>query len=484
MNIKFKKNIPSKSILFILFFIQLFLCPAFTQEKQISNWDWNQVENKPEVNKQELKWLLDSLNKNDRENILQLVLSLSHPAVSQLLPYQFYLDGSFRRNKIKPYIDSLSIRPPNNEAGIVHICYLTSKIRKELLGLQSINTHYIQEFTGNPLNLQPIKVLPNKIKLSFEYTPAQTILEILGTPNISYENILQKINTKEFNALYKHHSQSFYTAPLNKERMALCLERAASTQPLDVLYKYINPFGLLNFTDVQGNIKQYEKLIIDLKANEQLIFDHIKSKILPYLPDTTMFTRNVSLFLISDSDGWGSSGITAIDINYYKDRYDLLLPLLMHETYHSGQEAVAIKEPDYKVESEKQLVDILNYLFLEGTATYAAPPAVKTDEEYQKAVSKGVELMEKIYQNISTSYKGIEVQQLADKGIAGGGPFYWLGAELAKTIENVFGKKHLASIIPYGGLYFMNTYFKATEKSKKVKNLFSNEFKKYIRTLK
>jgi hypothetical protein len=67
--------------------------------------------------------------------------------------------------------------------------------------------------------------------LSFDYAPAEIVLNILETPNITYQEIMEKINIRQFQALYNHHSQSFYTTPLNKERMAMCLSKASSNEP-------------------------------------------------------------------------------------------------------------------------------------------------------------------------------------------------------------------------------------------------------------
>ena len=58
----------------------------------------------------------------------------------------------------------------------------------------------------------------------------------------------------QFDQLIKHRHASFYPNPLNKERLATCLEIAASTKPLDQLYKYMNPVGLLYFTDIKTNL--------------------------------------------------------------------------------------------------------------------------------------------------------------------------------------------------------------------------------------
>jgi hypothetical protein len=310
------------------------------------------------------------------------------------------------------------------------------------------------------------------------------VMDILATPDISYYDILKKVDLRQFDALYEHHNQSFYPTPLNKERMALCLEKAASTKPLDKLYRYLNPSGLLHFTDVKNNLTGYEKQIATLIKNETEIFDYIKETISTFLPPNAKFKRKVSFFFINDSDGWGSGDVTAVDLNYYKDDYAKLIPVLAHETYHSGQNAVALTDSTKRPDNTQQFVDIVDYLFLEGTASYIVPPSVKTGNDYDAAVVKGAEIFENVYKNTVIKHDNDKAQKLSDEGIQGGGPFYWLGAEMSKTIVEVLGKEKLAAIIPYQGITFFRTYFDAVNKSKKHKNLFSTDIEKYMKTLK
>jgi len=50
----------------------------------------------------------------------------------------------------------------------------------------------------------------------------------------------------------------------------------------------------------------------------------------------------------------------------------------------------------------------------------------------------------------------------------------------ALLIVDELGKEQLATIIPYGGIRFFKTYFKAVKKSNKTSNMFSDKMTKYI----
>lgn len=451
---------------------------TFGQKSEVV-FDWNTLTDNDNIPKREALWLKDSLSPSELNKVIDLVSDLSRPAASQLLVSYFYLDGSFKWKSIQPYLDSLTIRPPDGQAGIIRVAYLVSKLRKNRIEIQKSSKYYVAQFTGASLELPGYEErdFNKNIELNFDYQPAQLILDMLSRSDLSYQEIEEKLELHQFNELINHRNQNFYGTPLNKERLAACLQIASSTKPIDKLYRHMNPDGLLYFTDIKTHIDAYKRQLSDLSKNEEKIFKYINTRISPYLPQNTKFKRKVSFFYINDADGWASGDVTALDLNYYKDSYEKLLSLLVHETYHSGQNAVSKDDETKYEENVQSFVDAVNYLFGEGTATYIEPPTIKTTEEYEIAIKEGIELMEGIYDNTISAYDAVRAQELQNKGVAGAGPFYWLGAEMSKVIVDKKGKEQLANIIPDGGVHFFKTYFKAAGKEK---NMFSDTFTNYI----
>ena len=464
-----------KSIFHFIFILGI---AAFGQNSDFV-FDWETIKNDENIDKREALWLKDSLTDTELTWVTDLVANLSRPAASQLLVSYFYLDGSFKWKSVQPYLDSLSIRPPDGEAGIIRVAYLAAKLRKERIEIQNASKYYVAQFTGAALELPAYEEsnINKNIVLSFDYHPAQVILSVLSKPDVNYQEILEELDHHQFDELINHRNQSFYSTPLNKERLATCLQIATSTKPIDELYRYMNPDGLLYFTDVKTHLEEYKDQLLELSKNEQAIFKYINASISPFLPENTGFNRKVSFFYINDADGWASGDVTALDLNYYKDNYEKLLPLLVHETYHSGQHAVANDEETNYEEQVQAFVQVMDYLFGEGTATYVAPPASKTKEEYELAVREGIDLLEGIYNNTIQNYDAAKTRELLNKGVAGAGPFYWLGAEMSKVIVEELGKEQFAAIIPHGGVQFFKTYFKA---AKNEKNMFSEALTTFI----
>ena len=449
-------------------------------------FDWEAIKSNNNLPQREAAWLNKNLTADELEEVIELVSALSQPATSQMLVSHFYLDASFSRASIKPYIDSLKVRPPDGDAGIIRVAYLVSNLRKKLIENGKSNKIYTAEFSGNILEVPEVNKdnINRNITLSFDYQPAQVILDILSDPNINYHEILSKLDLPQFDELVQHRSQSFYYTTISKERLATCLEIAASTKPLDELYKYMNPAGLLNFTDVKTNLNQYKEQLTTISDNEQLLFNYINASIAQYLPSDLIFSREISFFFISGADGWATTNAIAVDLNYMKNDYGKLLALLLHETYHGGQKVVSIKDSTEREENIQWFITGLDYLFTEGTATYVAPPLEKTKLDKEAAIKRGVHLIQEIYNNTQADFDVDTIITFINEGVAGAGPFYWLGAEMSRIIVDELGKEKFASIIPYGGITFLKSYMSAVKTSKITKNMFSKSFTNYLQNLK
>lgn len=456
---------------------------AFSQSKTIL-FDWEKAKANKNFLQREAQWLNDSIPVDERDKAIALVSALSQPSSAQMLVGYAHIDGSY--HQLKKYLDSLSVRPPDGDAGIIRVAYLVAKLRSKLIARKNKNTMFRAAFKGEAIKVpayNKTEINPN-IKLSFDFQPTQVLLSIIGSEKSNYNDIAKSISLHQFDMLINHHNQSFYDTPLTKDRLIACLQIASSNKPLDVLYRYMNPDGLLNFTDVKDNFEWYKQQLKDIKQHEKEITSYINASISPLLPSNTAFNRKISFFYINGADGWQTDDVAAVDLNYYKDDYTTLLPVMVHETYHAGQSAVAINDTIERSESVQTFVDAIHYLFLEGTASYVYPPAPKTPVEYAAAVKKGAELLEDVFQNTIINYNSQKAQEIADDGISGGGPFYYLGAEMTKTIVTHLGKEKLASIMPYGGITFFKTYLEAVNKLRKEQHLLSEKVAKFIKSLK
>ena len=445
-------------------------------------FDWTKIQTDSNLPQREASWIASNLSEEEITELFGLVTALSKPAAAQLLVGHLYLDGEFSRPWSKTYLDSLNVRPADGDAGYIRVAYLVANFRKSVNEYHEASSFYAAQFTGQNLQIPDInrKDINKDIVLTFDFTPSRTLLSILSEDDITYSEIVPMLNNTYWTELILHRSQSFYSRPSNTERIALCLEKAASTRPLDQLYRYMNPYGLLNFADVKANIHEYKQQIELLATNETVLSDFINSKISPLLPGQARFKRDVSFYFMNGADGWATENITAVDLNYFKSDYEKLLNLLVHESFHGGQNAVKPEEIRTG-NSEDWLAMTLDYIFNEGTATYVAPPKIITPEQYEEEVRKGAALLDAIFtESAKPEPDENTLNQLINDGVSSAGPFYWIGAEMTKVIVDEMGKKTFANTIPLDGIAFTKTYIRAVRKSKNQTNIFGTELANHI----
>ncbi|HEY6902596.1 MAG TPA: DUF5700 domain-containing putative Zn-dependent protease [Puia sp.] len=439
-----------------------------------ANWTYGDLARIASVDTAELNWLEKNISADFAHQTLKLVSHLTMPSACQLLPAYAVYDGSYRNPATRNLWDSLLIRCPDGDAGVVHTACLIARIRKKYIYDDAV-------FGEKPLKLTGHGPVPaNNLQLSFDFGPADTILTILSSPGLSYESIYQRIATHPFDAMIEHRNQSFYTFPFTREKLGQCLLLAAGNHTLDSLYRLMNPNGLLHFAGVREHYKNYREIMDTLAANESFVLDLIKARLLPYMPDQAMVNRKVTFFFGQGADGWALGDIAGIDLEYYKDDYQTMLDVLQHETYHSVQDAVKVLSKSNSKEF-MPYQHLLNYIFLEGTATFVADPNRKTTDQYEQASKLGVILFEQATKAFRDG-KTVEMNQLKDKGIQSAGPFYSMGKKMTEEILAGFGPERIKKILPLGGIVFFKTYFDAIQK-KGVKSIFDASIEKFIRSL-
>jgi len=439
-----------------------------------SNWTYGDLAKIANVDSVELTWLEKNVPADYAHQVLKLVSHLTMPSACQLLPVYAVYDGSYQNKLTRSLLDSLFIRCPDGDAGVVHNASLIAKIRKKYAYTEAGFASKPPELPGHD------PVVGNNLKLSFDFGPAETILSILSSGGLPYDTIYKRIATHPFDAMIHHRNQSFYNFPFTREKLANCLRMAAGNLPLDSLYRLMNPNGLLHFAEVRNHLKDYRQILNSLTANESNMLDLVKIRVLPYSPDKIIIDRKVSFFFGQGADGWASDDITGMDLEYYKDDYQTMLRLLQHETFHTVQNAVkTLSKSNSKEFMPYQ--HMLNYIFLEGTATFIADPNPKSEEQLIQATKLGVSLFEQATKAFQDK-KGEEMDQLKTKGVQQSGPFYTMGKKMTEEIVVVFGPERIKKILPLGGIVFFKTYFDAAQKNGN-KSLFDISVEKLIRSL-
>ena len=461
------------------------------------DWSWADLRAVPQADTARAAWLERNVPLDSARALFALVAELTQPEAAQLLPAFLYADASMLISPVaRTWRDSLYRRPPAGDAGIVHVAYLAARMHRE--SIDSYRGAYAPEFTEHPFALPPASVFPRNVSrrprtdvtldLSFDFAPAETLLAIVSTPDISVAEAHRRISTPAFDAMIRHRNQPFYPIAFTRELLAKNLAAAASTRPLERLYTHAMPGGLLHFADVARNRDRYRAQLDTLRAREQEIFAHVAREIAPFLPAGARVQRRVSFYFGDGADGWGSSGVVALDLEFYKSDWRRLIELLVHETFHAAQGAVGVADTraaPARTAPDSALRLAFEYLFGEGTANFVSPARALGRAEADSIAGAGAALLARVHAATRdpAAYDRAAVRELLNQGVSGGGAFYWLGAEMSRVIVETLGPAALAGTLRDGGVVFVKTYVRALERSRTAPRRFSPDLIATIRAI-
>lgn len=282
--------------------------PAQSTAVPAEGWSWAGLRATPGVDTAEIAWLEANVPRAEAVELFAMLGALSRSEAVQLLPSLAYLEGVLTSPAQRAFVDSFSVRPPPGLAGTLRSAYLLARTRHGIIANR--RSTYVAEFAGQPFALPPRPTTaPQRsvaIRLTLDFAPAETLLAIVATPDVRYEDALARISTPPFDALVSHHNQAFYPVALSREQLALNLVHAASTQPLDRVYRWARPNGFYHFADVAVNSARYRRLFDELRAHEADIARYTSASLAPYVPAGTQLDRRVSFFFNDLADGWAS----------------------------------------------------------------------------------------------------------------------------------------------------------------------------------
>jgi hypothetical protein len=421
-------------------------------------WTWEQVRAMPGVDTAQVAWLERAMARDEAVALFRLVAAMS-PSNAQLLAARFVQDPSFHyRRTASALLDStaavLSRRPPAGVAGMVHVAYHAERLRRAAIEWMG----GAARFTPGPLALEP-RTPSDRLTVRLDMSVARLLLDMIaGAVPVSVARLSDE---PVLHALVSHRGQRFYAMAATLEVMAANLTVAASNRPVDTLYRYAFPIGLMHYADVRNRLDAYRALVDTLSGRAADIAGHVSGVIGPYVPEDVRVDRTVHVLFADGADGWAADGIAAIDLEYFGDDYETLLRLLVHETMHAVQHAVPQPAAGTAGSAADSLFRaVLGTVLMEGTATHVAPPRAVSDREYDELVDAGVALLEELHGALYGADRPdlTLAAELHTRGVRRSGPLYWVGAEIARRIEARDGPAAVAETLRRDGAQFLAAY--------------------------
>ncbi|MCP5104143.1 MAG: hypothetical protein GY950_12225 [bacterium] len=315
---------------------------------------------------------------------------------------------------------------------------------------------------------------PDSMRLELDLTAVSALLALFKKENVSIDDAAQVAGMPVFTEMLKHRRELGYVPPPlpTKESLAHLFMAAASREPLDMIWKWLNPWNFFSTAGVFMKRRQYETAVTNLKNAAEDISGYVMRRIARYAPPNTVLNETLGFGVNWGVQSWATTDALGTNIVMFKNNSDILLRTITHETYHRLQLKVCPIDPTkrdlprrefehivsypFKEKSDRKFYRVLAHIVLEGTATYVGGPDRKKD--YGPVISKGVELLNEVYAAVYDRKDLEKVDALLTKGLKSNGPFYILGDRMTRDIVFSCSDREIGRLLAAGSLDFFGKY--------------------------
>jgi len=170
--------------------------------------------------------------------------------------------------------------------------------------------------------------------------------------------------------------------------------------------------------------------------------------------------------------GWATERTGGINIEHFKDDFDLLLRTITYEAFHRLQLLICPVDPSrlsrtprefedlafwlFPDARDRKFYEVMGYIFLEGTAKFVEGSKASLDE-----VIVGLRLLQQIWDKIYEEQDIDEAEHLLNMGLKSIGPFYALGCYMAGRIVELQGPNGMIQSLVRGAIEFFKRYLSA-----------------------
>lgn len=242
-------------------------------------------------------------------------------------------------------------------------------------------------------------------------------------------------------------------------------------------------------SDYVDRLDDISTFLDELESRKDEIVSEAYGKARRYLPESTRIEADIHL-VIGGADAYGvnllDTRAIVMDVGQFLSHLDEIVAMMAHEIHHKAENRSREIYWRLRKDGPKDLgrvYSVISELIGEGVASLATFPSgfahkysaleARINEEYEK-VEDGIQ---RVCQDITDE----RAEDIFKALYANAGPLYMVGCDMAKRIEDAFGRRELIATIQEPMLFF-NTYRNAVGRSGEGYT-FSRDTMKIIRKL-
>ncbi len=457
------------------------------------NWEDFEEHAFSEQTRSRIEKLKDLVSIEDARFLLRQLSNLGKPEeVKRLFVLQKLQNdcgGSFY-GAIPEQITEEDIIPvPTDFENLIRTAHFLAEIRCRNYDVISNTGLYPLQFKNETFRKPEIGSKSENMSLDSDISGMQKLLELFAEDSIALDKAMDVANHVAFAEMIKHRRNlGYFPKPwITKKRLAKFIQRAVSHEPLDIIWKWLNPWNYFGFADIFLNLRKYQELLDSINSCKADIVNHVLSRISMFAPKNVEFRDRFCFAVGWGVRGWATNKAVGVNIEHFKDDFQLLIRVITHETFHRLQFHACPRDPSKKSErpkfedlvhypfpdkKDRKFYEVLTYIFLEGSATFVGE--VSSESQTDKVV-EGLKLLRELHQAIYRERDFEKTEKLLNAGMKSNGPFYALGCHMTGSIVSRCGSSAIGESLLKGSPKFFEKYFetcKGMSQNNKPESLF------------
>ncbi|MBN1885153.1 MAG: hypothetical protein JW876_06480 [Candidatus Krumholzibacteriota bacterium] len=393
-------------------------------------------------------------------------------ALRRLAAYQEEQDargGSFH-GILPPFpVDPDSIPSIGDLDSFVEAALFLAEIRDRNRRAIEKSTGYPLAFRGDSLVIPYLNRAPEGFDLSIDTAAIRALLALFDRGGATADEAGKAARHPVLREMLRHRRDLGYVPPPlpDEEDLARFIFLAASAEPIDMIWKWINPCNLFCMADLALNSRVYGDILGRLERHRAGFSDDVMGRIAQFAPAGIELSETIGFGVNFGVRSWATSTGLGTNVVQFKDDYEALRRTATHEIYHRLQlrlcpvhhsrlgqsprrfeDLVAWPFPD---DRDRKLYEALACVFLEGTATYVGGSG---DAPFSPDEARaGGELLALVIDELyARGDPGID--SLLAAGLRSNGPFYALGYQLSEQIAEAGGNGAIGALLDAGAPAF------------------------------
>ncbi len=250
------------------------------------------------------------------------------------------------------------------------------------------------------------------------------------------------------------------------------------------------------FKKIRRELKEVISTMEMLNDSLEYLEKSIHNNLISFLKNGDNKKITINLVVGGNSDGYTIDDNTFnIELQYFSNDIEGAILLITHEVYHILQQRNEYNKTEFAsiLNTEKnQLYKILENLYMEGTASYIANPLLlKSSHKYSKflqqkynrnlnKLNESFYLFESMLSMIEQKNANYELLYNLGYGGQWDSPMYFVGFEICRQLERVYGKYYIKKFIDMPSTFFIIEYIELYKKQNSVTYKFSTQTENWI----